>query len=109
MCTFTKKTTKYMYNLYNIIYILFLFVCFSIGYPVVTLGFGFKSYVGFRMRLRRQKEVEKENDYYYEFLREALPPGVREEVSHISCSCLFAFNFRLFLAFIQPTFLNNNK
>ena len=93
MCTFTKKTTKYMYNLYNIIYILFLFVCFSIGYPVVTLGFGFKSYVGFRMRLRRQKEVEKENDYYYEFLREALPPGVREEVSHISCSCLFAFIF----------------
>ena len=59
-----------------------MFVCFSIGYPVVTLGFGFKSYVGFRMRLRRQKEVEKENDYYYEFLREALPPGVREEVLH---------------------------
>ena len=23
---------------------------FSIGYPVVTLGFGFKSYVGYRMR-----------------------------------------------------------
>ena len=36
------------------------------------------------MRLRRQKEVQKENEYYYEFLREALPPGtVREE----------AFNF----------------
>ena len=50
---------------------------------MVTLGFGFKSYVGFRMRLRRQKEVQKENEYYYEFLREALPPGVREE----------AFNF----------------
>jgi len=59
------------------------FAAHCIGYPVVTLGFGFKSYVGFRMRLRRQKEVEKENDYYYEFLREALPPGVREE----------AFNF----------------
>ena len=27
----------------------------SIGYPVVTLGFGFKSYVGYRMRQRRQK------------------------------------------------------
>ena len=92
-----------MYNLYNIIYILFLFVCFSIGYPVVTLGFGFKSYVGFRMRLRRQKEVEKENDYYYEFLREALPPGVREEVSHISCSAFIFLAY--FLAFIQPTFL----
>ena len=36
------------------------------------------------MRLRRQKEVQKENEYYYEFLREALPPGpVRDE----------AFNF----------------
>ena len=35
------------------------------------------------MRLRRQKEVQKDNEYYYEFLREALPPGVREE----------AFNF----------------
>ncbi len=52
----------------------------SIGYPVVTLGFGFKSYVGYRMRLRRQREVQKENEYYFEFLREALPPGqVREE------------------------------
>ena len=67
-----------------------MFVCFSIGYPVVTLGFGFKSYVGFRMRLRRQKEVEKENDYYYEFLREALPPGVREEVSCLF-TCIFAY------------------
>ena len=35
------------------------------------------------MRLRRQKEVQKDNEYYYEFLREALPPGVRED----------AFNF----------------
>ena len=55
------------------------------GYPVVTLGFGFKSYVGFRMRLRRQKEVQKENEYYYEFLREALPPGpVRDEAFNIN-------------------------
>ena len=108
MCTFTKKITKYMYNLYNMLYILFLFVCFSIGYPVVTLGFGFKSYVGFRMRLRRQKEVEKENDYYYEFLREALPPGVREEVSHLVVVCLhlfFSYIFGLYSAY----FLNNKK
>jgi len=27
-----------------------LLFIFSIGYPVVTLGFGFKSYVGYRMR-----------------------------------------------------------
>ena len=37
------------------------------------------------MRLRRQKEVQKENEYYYEFLREALPPGpVRDEAFNIN-------------------------
>jgi len=47
---------------------------------VVTLGFGFKSYVGYRMRQRRQKEIQKENETYYSLLREALPPGpAREE------------------------------
>lgn len=52
---------------------------------MVTLGFGFKSYVGFRMRLRRQKEVQKENEYYYEFLREALPPGpIRDEAFNVN-------------------------
>lgn len=52
----------------------------SIGYPVVTLGFGFKSYVSYRMRQRRQKEIQRENEYYFEFLREALPPGqVRDD------------------------------
>merc|ERR1719220_1661611 len=56
------------------------FAAHCIGYPVVTLGFGFKSYVGFRMRMRRQKEVQRENDYYFDFLRMALPPGqLREE------------------------------
>ena len=55
-------------------------VDFSIGYPVVTLGFGFKTYVGYRMRQRKQKEVQKVNEFYYEFLRDALPPGpVRDE------------------------------
>jgi len=47
---------------------------------VVTLGFGVKTYLSYRMRLRRQREVQKENEYYFEFLREALPPGqVRDE------------------------------
>lgn len=45
----------------------------SIGYPVVTLGFGFKSYVGFRMRQRKQREVSKENDFYLQLLQQALP------------------------------------
>ena len=84
------------------------FFHFSIGYPVVTLGFGFKSYVGFRMRLRRQKEVEKENDYYYEFLREALPPGVREEVSHLVVVCLHLFLSYIF-GLYSAYFLNNKK
>jgi len=51
------------------------FAAHCIGYPVVTLGFGFKSYVGYRMRQRRQKEIQKENETYYELLRGALPMG----------------------------------
>ena len=32
------------------------------------------------MRQRRQREVQKVNEYYYDFLREGLPPGpLREE------------------------------
>lgn len=51
-------------------------LCFSpsIGYPVVTLGFGFKSYVSYKMRLRKQKEVQKENEFYMQLLQQALPP-----------------------------------
>ena len=37
---------------------------------MVTLGFGFKSYVGYRMKQRRQKEIQKENETYYSLLRE---------------------------------------
>lgn len=47
----------------------------SIGYPVVTLGFGFKSYVGYRMKQRRQKEIQKENETYYSLLREVSHPN----------------------------------
>lgn len=50
-----------------------LYLC-SIGYPVVTLGFGFKSYVSYKMRLRKQKEVQKENEFYMQLLQQALPP-----------------------------------
>jgi hypothetical protein len=49
------------------------FAAHCIGYPVVTLGFGFKSYVSYRMRLRKQKEVAKENEFYLELLQKALP------------------------------------
>ncbi|TSK28235.1 Macoilin-1 [Bagarius yarrelli] len=49
------------------------FAAHCIGYPVVTLGFGFKSYVSYKMRLRKQKEVQKENDFYVHLLQQALP------------------------------------
>uniref|UniRef100_A0A182P8D9 Macoilin n=1 Tax=Anopheles epiroticus TaxID=199890 RepID=A0A182P8D9_9DIPT len=48
-------------------------LCRPIGYPVVTLGFGFKSYVGYRIRQRKQREVAKDNDFYMQLLQEALP------------------------------------
>lgn len=53
---------------------LFTMHLLSIGYPVVTLGFGFKSYVSYKMRLRKQKEVQKENEFYMQLLQQALPP-----------------------------------
>lgn len=45
----------------------------SIGYPVVTLGFGVKSYVSYRIRHRKQREVAKENDFFMQLLKLALP------------------------------------
>ncbi|XP_067112324.1 macoilin-1 isoform X2 [Osmerus mordax] len=50
------------------------FAAHCIGYPVVTLGFGFKSYVSYKMRLRKQREVQKENEFYMQLLQQALPP-----------------------------------
>ncbi|XP_051949256.1 macoilin-1-like [Xyrauchen texanus] len=49
------------------------FAAHCIGYPVVTLGFGFKSYVSYKIRLRKQKEVQKENEFYMQLLQQALP------------------------------------
>lgn len=40
---------------------------------MVTLGFGFKSYIGFRMRQRKQRDVAKENEFYMQLLQQALP------------------------------------
>ncbi|KAG5677236.1 hypothetical protein PVAND_007010 [Polypedilum vanderplanki] len=50
------------------------FAAHCIGYPVVTLGFGFKSYIGYRIRQRKQREVSKENEFYMQLLQQALPP-----------------------------------
>lgn len=50
------------------------FAAHCIGYPMVTMSFCVKSYIGYRMRLRKQKEVAKENDFYLQLLQQALPP-----------------------------------
>lgn len=55
------------------VFSLSLSLVISIGYPVVTLGFGVKSYVGYRIRHRKQREVAKENDFYMQLLQLALP------------------------------------
>ncbi|XP_078485784.1 macoilin isoform X1 [Ciona intestinalis] len=55
------------------------FAAHCIGHPVVTLGIGFKSYVSYRFKLRMQREVQKENTFYYELLRQALP---KEQLNH---------------------------
>lgn len=49
------------------------FAAHCIGYPVVTLGFGFKSYLSYRIRVRKQKDVQNENDFYIQLLQKALP------------------------------------
>ncbi|XP_076864598.1 macoilin-1 [Brachyhypopomus gauderio] len=55
------------------------FAAHCIGYPVVTLGFGFKSYVSYKLRLRKQKEVQKENEFYMQLLQQALPPDQQRQ------------------------------
>ncbi|XP_043245802.1 macoilin-like isoform X1 [Amphibalanus amphitrite] len=52
------------------------FAAHCIGYPVISLGFSFKSYVGHRFRLRRQKLVARQNDTMVQLLQEALPPDM---------------------------------
>ncbi|XP_045774661.1 macoilin isoform X1 [Maniola jurtina] len=44
-----------------------------LGYPALSLGFGVKAYVGQRLRLRRQRQVRAENEFYFQLLRDALP------------------------------------
>ncbi|KXJ17085.1 macoilin isoform X2 [Exaiptasia diaphana] len=53
------------------------FAAHCIGYPVVTLGYGVKSYVGYKMRQRKMTQVSKENEFYMELINLALPsdPG----------------------------------
>ncbi|XP_035686117.1 macoilin-like [Branchiostoma floridae] len=55
------------------------FAAHCIGYPMVTLGFGVKSYISYRMRLRKQKDVAKENEFYMQLLQQALPPEMQQK------------------------------
>ena len=61
---------------------------FSVGYPVVTLGFGFKSYISYKLRIRKQHEVQKENDFYFQLLRQALPAD-RQHGKRVPYGCYF--------------------
>ena len=49
------------------------FAAHCIGYPIVTLGFGFKSYISYKLRLKKQKEIQKSNEFYLELIGTALP------------------------------------
>ncbi|XP_052808985.1 macoilin-like isoform X2 [Mya arenaria] len=53
------------------------FAAHCIGYPVVTLGFGFKTYVSYKLRLRKQKDVQKDNEFYIKLIQQALPPELQ--------------------------------
>jgi hypothetical protein len=51
----------------------------SIGYPMVTLGFGFKSYLSFKYRLKKQKEIQKKNTFYMQMIAKALPLELQQK------------------------------
>ncbi|XP_072107549.1 macoilin-like [Mobula birostris] len=49
------------------------FAAHCIGYPMASLGFEFKSYIHHKIKLRKQKEVQKQNEFYMQLLLQALP------------------------------------
>jgi len=40
---------------------------------MVTLGFGVKSYLSYKLRLKRQKEIQKQNEFHTQLIAKALP------------------------------------
>ncbi|CAF1186209.1 unnamed protein product [Didymodactylos carnosus] len=54
------------------------FAAHCIGYPMVTLGFGFKTYLAYKWRLRTQRDVRKTNESYAQLLYQALPTEVQQ-------------------------------
>jgi len=55
------------------------FAAHCIGYPMVTLGFGFKTYLAYKWRLRKQRDVRKVNESYTQLINQALPIEVQQE------------------------------
>ncbi|CAF4418045.1 unnamed protein product, partial [Rotaria sp. Silwood2] len=55
------------------------FAAHCIGYPMVTLGFGFKTYLAYKWRLRKQREVRKANEFYTQLINQALPVEIQQE------------------------------
>eukprot|EP00794_Sanderia_malayensis_P001467 gene1467-1622_t len=53
----------------------------SIGYPMVSLGYGFKSYVGCRIKQYKQEDVSKENDFYHQLISYALPLELQKQTN----------------------------
>ncbi|KAK1171784.1 macoilin-1-like isoform X1 [Acipenser oxyrinchus oxyrinchus] len=54
-----------------------LFAAHCIGYPVVYLGFDATCYFTSIVKLRIQKAVQKENNFFMQLLQQALPPGLQ--------------------------------
>lgn len=54
------------------------FAAHCIGYPVVRLGYGFKIYIGFKLKSMRQKEVSKQNTFYHQLVSYALPTEIQD-------------------------------
>uniref|UniRef100_A0A4W3HZS6 Macoilin-like n=1 Tax=Callorhinchus milii TaxID=7868 RepID=A0A4W3HZS6_CALMI len=49
------------------------FAAHCVGYPMVSLGFEFKSYICYKIKLRKQNEVRKQNEFFMQLLWQALP------------------------------------
>eukprot|EP00794_Sanderia_malayensis_P000469 gene469-1113_t len=57
------------------------FAAHCIGYPMVSLGYGFKSYVGCRIKQYKQEDVSKENDFYHQLISYALPLELQKQTN----------------------------
>jgi len=56
------------------------FAAHCIGYPVVSLGYGFKSYVGYKVKHIKQEEVTKQNTFYRQLVSYALPTDIQDDL-----------------------------